>query len=157
MNTADAWLLPLSAEVVVAVGLHELRYVLPDTPALFEIPRTPDYCCRVLLWQEHIVPLMDLASRFGIIPDANALQSSTVVKPIAIVAYRSEETAAVEHGALLLHGLPWRCSITDEQALELPDALGAWRAYTQACIRLEQDPQAVPVLSLNRLFARRRE
>lgn len=158
MKTADAWILPLASRLAVAVGAYELRHVLPDVPALFAIPQAPAYCCRVLLWQERIVPLMDLAARFCFVPEPNSQAcNAAYAQHIAIVAYWSDDSDAVEHGALLLHGLPWRCSVADAQACELPDAFAAWRAYTQACIQLEEDTSVTPVLSLNRLFARRRE
>ncbi|MEI2780026.1 MAG: chemotaxis protein CheW [Candidatus Competibacter sp.] len=61
MAEASAWLLALDAEVRAAVGARELIHLV-QFPTVFEIPDAPPHCRQVLLWQEEIVPVMDVAA-----------------------------------------------------------------------------------------------
>lgn len=151
MSKATAWMLPVTKAMSAAVGEFELVHILPDRPALFRVPRAPDYCRHVVVWQGRIVPLMDLGARFGA-PGRSAgpLAENGVV---GIVAYQSVAADHFEYGALRLEAIPWRCEVTDEQACAFPAWLEVWRPYACACFQPEGPCSAVPILRLDRLFS----
>lgn len=61
MAEASAWLLTLDPQVRAAVGEREMVHLV-QLPTVFDIPDAPRYCRQVLLWQEGIVPILDLAA-----------------------------------------------------------------------------------------------
>ncbi len=142
MSEAEAWLLELGSDLRAAVGLWELIHLIPDPPKLFEIPRCPPYCSRVFLWQEEILPLMDLQTRLLHQP------VQPVPKLIAILGYGEEG----QLGALTLRTPPLRIRVRDEQACALPEEQVHWQRFTLACF-LHEDYGAVPILDLQGLFA----
>lgn len=149
MNKATAWILPITPTVDAAVGELELVHLLPEPPPLFGIPGTPDYCRRVLVWQDRIVPLMDLAERFA----APGRDAASVPGLIGVFAYRPEGGGPTGHGALLLRGIPWRLEVGDDQACPLPAWLAGWAPYAGSCFQPEGPHPAVPILRLGRVFA----
>lgn len=142
MSEADAWLLDLGSGLHAAVGLLELIHLIPDPPERFEIPLCPPYCSRVFLWQEEILPLMDLETRLLHHP------AQAHPKLIAILGYGEEP----QHGALVLNTPPLRIRVRDEQACALPDELAYWQGFTLACFRHTR-LGAVPILDLQGLFS----
>jgi chemotaxis signal transduction protein len=154
MKKASAWILPITQTVSAAVGEFELVHVLPDHPAAFDIPQAPHYCRQVMVWQNRIVPLMDLAMRFQVPGWEPEEKSGTAAnRVIGILAYRAEGAESLEYGALILSAIPRRCEVNDEQACPLPPWLTPWRRYASACFRPEGPHSAIPVLRLDRLFS----
>lgn len=142
-----AWLLPLPGARAVAVGEAELRHILVDPPELHPVPGAPPHCARVLLWEEMVVPLLDL----GRLLDAAApAPPGSAPGRVVIVACRDPLAGALRHGALLLAGVPARVAVSDEDACPPPP--WAPPGVTLACFRGE-DGSAVPVLDLGALLA----
>ncbi|MGZ8218965.1 chemotaxis protein CheW [Methylomagnum sp.] len=151
MSRATAWMLPITKAMSAAVGEFELVHILLDRPVLFDVPRAPAHCRHVLVWQDRIVPLMDLGARFGA-PGRNPgpIAEAGV---IGIVAYQPVATDHFEYGALRLEAIPWRSEVADEQACAFPSWLEVWRPYASACFQPEGPRSAVPILRLDRLLS----
>ena len=147
MSTVAAWLLDLGGGLHAAVGEREMLHVLPDSPRLYEIPRSPPYCRKVLIWQGEILPVMDLARRLSV-HEATAAQSPPL---IVITAFQEQQGVAPRHGALLLGSAPARIRVSDAQACELPQPQSRWRSFAIACFE-HADRGAVPVVDLGRIF-----
>jgi chemotaxis signal transduction protein len=145
---ASAWIISLTDTVSAAVGEFELVHVLPDTPELFTLPKAPHYCRQVFVWQNRIIPVMNLAERFGL--EKNAVTDKRVV--VCIFAYRTEKTALPEYGALFLTAAPKRSEVSDTQACPLPTDLSSWANYVRCCFQDRESKQAIPILKLERLF-----
>jgi chemotaxis signal transduction protein len=146
---APAWIMPITDNLSVAVGQFELVHILPDKPTLFTVPKTPSYCQQVLVWQNKIIPVMSLATRFGEQKDSTIAEHSI----IAIFAYRSEITNLIEYGALFVNNTPRRVEVGNEQASPLPPDLVAWTQYISCCFQETDTEQVIPILKLECLFA----
>jgi len=146
MSEADAWLLNPGPGLQAAVGALELVHLLPDTPTLFEVPHCPPHCHRVLVWQEEILPLVDLATRLMGRPPADTPGL------IAVVAYQEQPNAEPNHGALALDTPPTRIRVNDAHACALPEGQDHWRPLAIACFD-HAGSVPVPVLDLQRLFS----
>lgn len=144
-----AWIISITDNVSVAVGEFELIHILPDNPILFNVPTAPYYCQQVFIWQHKIIPIMNLAARFGL--DNPAMTYDDFV--VGIFAYRAEKTGLFEYGALLLTATPYRTEVSDEQACPLPTDLFAWKHYVRCCFQDTETQKAIPILNLERLFA----
>jgi chemotaxis signal transduction protein len=145
---ANAWIISITDTVSVSVGEFELIHILPDTPELFNVPRAPVYCQQVLVWQNKIIPVMNLAQRFGL-KRPSAINSSVIA---SIFAYRAENTGLPEYGALLLTTTPRRSEVSDDQACPLPSELYLWTHYVRSCFQETETKKAIPILKLELLF-----
>jgi chemotaxis signal transduction protein len=146
MSGVNAWLLDLGDGLHAAVGELELVHVLPDPPTLFEIPQSPAYCRKVLVWEGEMLPLMNLAMRLSVL----AVPKSQVL--VAITAFQEHPGAALRHGALLLGAPPVQIRVNDSLACELPEAQPDWQRLAIACFR-RSDLGPVPVLDLEKVFS----
>lgn len=144
MAEASAWLLTLDAELRAAVGEREMIHLV-QAPALFAIPDTPPYCRHVLLWQDEIVPVLDLAAWLR--------GDRAAAKPplVGIFAYQTP-TATIAYGALPLLAAPARRRVSDDQACALPEQPPGWARVALSCFREGDRP--VPILDLPYLFSR---
>ena len=141
MSEVTAWLLDLGDGLHAAVGEREMIHVLPDPPPLFEIPRSPAYCRKLLIWQDELLPLMNLAGRVAARPVAPAEGQPGPDGLVAIAAYQPHPGEA-----------PARIGVSDADACGLPEALGAWRRYAISCFE-HADIGPVPVLDLRSVFS----
>jgi len=145
MSEVNAWLLDLGEGLLAAVGELELVHLLPDAPALFDVPQSPAYCRKVLVWQQEILPLMNLATRLLGRPAARGGGL------VAVTAYQERPGADPSYGALMLSAPPVRVRVADSQACGLPEAQPGWRHMAIACFEREgRGP--VPVLDLAKVF-----
>jgi chemotaxis signal transduction protein len=145
--TASAWIMPITDSVFISVGEFELVHVLPDQPQLYKVPKAPRYCQQVFIWQDKVIPVMNLAKRFGF-----EQHSLVINRFIAIFAYRAEKTGLLEYGALLLNDTPSRTEVNDEQLCQLPVDLSLWRHCFRSCFRETNLQTSIPILKLERLF-----
>ena len=145
MSEVNAWLLDLGEGLLAAVGALEMVHLLPDEPALFEIPQSPIYCRNVLVWQDEILPLMDLAARLLGRPGPVGQDL------LAVLAFQEYPGAETRNGALLLKAPPIRIHVNDSQACDLPDSPSDWQHLAIACFELAER-RPVPVLDLAKVF-----
>lgn len=143
-----AWIIPITDTVLVAVGEFELVHILPDKPEFFKVPQAPYYCQQVFTWQNRIIPIMNLAARFGY--QTEAIGENYI---IGIFAYRAEITELIEYGALFLNKAPRRIDVGDTQACLVPDHLQALTPYVWSCFQEFGTQKVIPILKLARLFA----
>jgi len=144
----SAWIISITDTVFASVGEFELVHVLPDNPSLYKVPKAPHYCQQVFVWQNKIIPVMNLAVRFGL-----EQESATTHHFISIFAYRAEKTGLLEYGALSLNATPTRTEVSDEQVCKLPTDLSPWRHYFRSCFQETNTQIIIPILKLECLFA----
>jgi chemotaxis signal transduction protein len=138
----NAWLLDFGDACRAAVGARELLHLV-DAPATFAVPLAPDYCRRVVLWQERLLPVMDIAARVGAQP-CNA-------SFLAVIGYQRQRGEYPQFGALMLSSPPRQLAVSDEQTCPLPDEGSAWQELAISCFEHQGAP--VPVLNLRRIFS----
>ncbi len=141
MSLMNAWLLDFGGSYQAAVGARELLHLVNE-PATFAVPYTPEYCRRVVSWQEHLLPVMDIKARLGDAPGEAPF--------LAVVGYQQQRGAYPQFGALMLASPPRQLAVTDEQACPLPEGSSAWRELSISCFDHQGTP--VPVLDLRRIF-----
>ena len=142
MSRMNAWLLDFGGDCRAAVGARELLHLV-DTPVTFAVPCTPEYCRRVVLWQERLLPVMDIATRVGAQPRKAPF--------LAVIGYQRQRGEYPQFGALALSSPPRQLAVSDEQTCQLPDESGAWPELAISCFEHQGAP--VPVLNLSRIFS----
>lgn len=141
---ATAWIIEIAENFFGAVGEFELIHILPDYPQLFKIPKTPDYCQQVFIWQNRIIPMLNPAKKL--------LNIDAQGKTIAIFAYRNQKTNYIEYGALFIANTPNRIEVSDEQAVTLPIHLKPLSIYIQCCFQETDTQNIIPILNIEQLF-----
>ena len=141
MSRVNAWLLDFGNARQAAVGTRELLHLV-DTPVTYAVPYTPEYCRSVVLWQERVLPVMDIAARLGAVPRTAPF--------LAVIGYQQQRGEYPQFGALMLSSPPRQLAVSDEQACELPDDGNAWRELSISCF--DYQGSAIPVLNLARIF-----
>jgi chemotaxis signal transduction protein len=137
----NAWLLDFGGACKAAVGTRELLHLV-DAPATFAVPCTPEYCRSIVLWQERLLPVMDIAARLGARPLAAPF--------LAVIGYQQQRGEYPQFGAFMLSSPPRQLAVSDEQACRLPDENSTWRELALSCFEHQGLP--VPVLNLRRIF-----
>jgi chemotaxis signal transduction protein len=151
-DSAEAWLLSLGAVHRAAVGIYEVVHVLPHAPALFQVPQAPVYCRGVILWEERVLPVVDLRSLASAgAARVDAAHVAGIEQLVAVVAYQTDPSQIAEYGALLLAAVPARITVTNQQGCEFDPALAPWASFSSSCFR-HPNLGAVPVLDLRRVF-----
>jgi chemotaxis signal transduction protein len=135
--------LTLDFEFRAAVGERELVHLI-ETPTLLDAPRTPYYCRQILVWNNLLLPAMDLAAWLRGQP---ARRQRTLA---GVVAYQARAGAEPDYGALLLAAIPERARVTDEQACAPPERPSGWRTLAISCFQGGGRP--VPILDLPFIF-----
>lgn len=146
MAESTAWVLALDQQLLAAVGEREMVHLI-ETPTLLEVPRSPFYCRQVLVWNDAVLPAMDLAAWLRGQP-AHRTQ-----KLAGVFGYQTRSGADPEYGALLLADIPTRIHVTNEQACALPKQPNNWRSLAISCFR--QGDQPIPILDLPHIFTGR--
>lgn len=143
MPESTAWVLVLDRQLLAAVGERELVHLI-EMPVLLDVPRSPPYCRQVLVWNDTVLPAMDLAAWLREEPT----QSRQTLA--GVVAYQTQPDADPEYGALLLAGIPERVRVADDQACALPARPPNWRMLAISCFRQGERP--IPILDLPHIF-----
>jgi hypothetical protein len=149
-----SWIIPITSSHSVAVGEFELVHILPDQPVLFDIVQSPAYCHQVLIWQDRIVPVLDIVSRFGLIDESHTDKTNAL---IGICAYTPKQSVDFQYGALLMSNTPYHYEVSNEQSCDLPTDFIPWGYFLSSCFCIQRTQQVIPVLRLERLFASPRQ
>lgn len=115
MSLSTAWLLQCGEKLSIAVGDREM-VELVQGQASHPVPGSPAHCSSVLIWQESIVPIMDLA----------ILYSGTVLEPgnsyLCLLNYQEAPSLPIQQLALRVSEAPERIHVDDAQFCEMsPD------------------------------------
>ena len=141
---APAWMLDCGGGVVVATGLANVLHVIEDTSALFRVPMAPAHCNRVLLWQQRVLPAVDLAALLiGAAPPAPRLYA-------CVLGWRVSRNDT-EYGVLLARGLPRRITVSDDQRIRPSDSdAERWRGIGLSFFSYHK--RATPIVDPASLF-----
>jgi chemotaxis signal transduction protein len=143
-----AWIISITDTLSVAVGEFELVHILPDMPELFHVPNAPPYCQQVFIWENKIIPVMNLAEKLCL--EQHSATHSRIV--ISIFAYRINRIGVAEYCALFSDSVPHQIDISDEQACPLSADLYSWTPYFRSCFQEAETKKIIPILKLERLF-----
>ncbi|OUS14859.1 hypothetical protein A9Q88_13800 [Gammaproteobacteria bacterium 50_400_T64] len=144
-DTSPAWLLDISGGLTVAVAAQDVIYVFPQVPQVVPVPQTPDHVTGVLVWQQRLVPAIDLGMYLDLKQTANDEIQAEVMVLVAL--------AGSKLGALVLRQIPERVDVADSRQCDLPPVLHGWDCLAPSCF-MHEVRGVVPILDLNTVFGR---
>lgn len=145
MSESTAWILDVGQSIRIAIGDLEMVH-LEEQPKLHAIPKTPDYCQHVFIWQGNVIPVIDLA--IGM----KGQDSLSEMSYIAVIRYLSATTGELMQAALLLTKMPVKIKIDDKFACSLPKKFHDLKILAISCFKLEGE--SIPILDLAAIFSR---
>ncbi len=143
-RTSSAWRLALDRRTFAAIGERELLHLL-EMPTLLAAPMGPHYCRQALIWNDRLLPALDLAAWLHHAPEPEPWLLA------GIVAGLPHPGGEPEFAALRLAAIPTRQSVTDAFACALPMQPAGWRSLAWACFRC--DGQPAPILDLAHILS----
>ena len=142
----SAWVMQIDRMLNLAVGQFEIVHIV-DQPELFLIPQAPEYCKHVIIWNENIVPVMNVSSWLS--NDAQAKDAGIV----AILVYKNSQ-GELQYGGIKLGNAPTLGKVTNSQQCELAGDNEKLKGISLSCFK-SSGGEAVPVLNVEKLFSRR--
>jgi len=145
MSLVPAWLMQIDRMSRVALGQLELVHIIPS-PEYVEIPKSHDFCKRVVLWNKKIIPVMDISMLVNKVPayvENNA---------VAIAIYRDANSDAIKYGGIQLTDMPVLEKVDNSQAVSKAELPEKWNGVSISCFKLVEN-EVVPVLDVCRLFS----
>jgi chemotaxis signal transduction protein len=144
MASSNAWVLPLGDSLSAAVGQFEIVHIV-HYPALFPVPGTPHYCNRVLVWQDQILPALDLSAWLT----GRASQQNQNL--VAIANYPDPTGSDMHYAGILLADIPSQVIVDDGEACDLPATPIGWGQLAISCF--QQAGQTIPIIDLQTVFS----
>jgi chemotaxis signal transduction protein len=143
VDGVSAWLLSISQAENVAVGEFEFIHIV-DQPEYFSVPQAPEFCKQVILWNENIVPVMNLSSWFS------GQKQDETNAIVAILIYKNLEDE-LSYGGLKLVKIPALIQVNNDLGCLLPDKLDKWKEISLSSFKSENE-DVIPILDVATLF-----
>ncbi|MCB1808282.1 MAG: hypothetical protein KDJ99_24980, partial [Candidatus Competibacteraceae bacterium] len=140
-DQSHAWLLaPLGMRPVI-VAQHAVQQYLTDFH-LLAVPFTPAHCSTAIIWQERIVPVLNLGGLAG--------ESYRSGFKLAVLAYQQEPLTPLHYVALAVAEAPERISVADDDVCDPPaEDVELWAILAQTWVKRDNLP--TPIISIAKL------
>lgn len=145
MHGVDAWVLAIAPDINVAVGQFELVHIV-NQPVYLPIPQAPEYCKQVILWNENIIPVMNLLSFFLDEDQQDACLA------VAVLVYENKQGDFV-YGGVKLIDIPVIEKVFNEQQCKTPSALPKMENLTVSSY-MSTSGIITPILNVSSTFSR---
>ncbi len=146
VKTSRAWLLDFGNNQQAAVGHHEMWQIILS-PTLFNIPSTPTYCNNVMVFQGHILPVVNIPNLLG--KESTSMVDRNVV---GITVFQDNPANPIRYGCLLLANMPQNIYVSDDSACKLPDDKRYWEYLAISCF--SYNDVVIPVINFASLFSK---
>ncbi|MEK7991899.1 MAG: hypothetical protein VSS52_012890 [Thiotrichaceae bacterium] len=138
-----AWLLDFGQGLRAAVGAHEMSHILMEAD-IFNIPRCPIYCNEVIVWENEILPILDV----GALLTGRQIERDNDLLGVAVYQLTDIHITYV---AMHLVDLPQSIYVMDDSGCPLPDYQEVWKPFAISCFKHEET--TIPVIDLAFLFS----
>ena len=129
----------------VSVSQMELVHII-NRPDPVSIPGAPDYCGNIIIWNDNILPVVDIATLYK----HGMPQSSHEV--VAVIIYRDQNND-IQYGGIGLYASPELEHVENQQVCAVPDQPECLRTISLSCF-ISKDGHEVPILDMGKLFSR---
>ncbi len=137
-------MLAIDCDNKVVVGEFELVYIVNQAEYI-HVPQTPEYCKQVIIWNDKIVPVVDLSSWFSLNDQYDDC------KAIAILTYEGEQ-GDLQYGGLKLIDISILESVTNEQFCHLSKQQRKMETISLSSY-ISKNGEVVPILNIPSVFS----
>ena len=146
MSEISAWIMKANEKLFVSVSQMELVHIINE-PSYMLIPGTPAYCCNVVIWNDNILPVINL---FCLIDSSYSVNPKQGV--VAVIIYR-DNNQNINYGGINLIDTPILEPVKNKQVCLLPDTYTKLQNISLSCFK-NKDGNKVPILDTSKLFSR---
>ena len=144
MSEAAAWLMQIDRLTRVAVGQLELIHII-SSPEYIEVPKAPGYCQRIVVWNNKIIPVVDISM---LVAGTSAFYQNNAV---AVALYKDPGSDEIKYGGIQLTDMPLLEKITNEQGVARSDLSSMWHPYAVSGFK-SAEKEIVPIIDIRQLF-----
>lgn len=144
MSKAAAWIMKANDSSYAAISQMELAHIIND-PVFVRVPRSPDHCQNIIIWNDNILPVVDLGKLY------DATGSHPRHNVVAVIIFRDVNND-FHHGGIALSSSPVLEYVNNSQSCTISNQAGSLEDLTLACFTSEQGHQ-VPILDMTKLFS----
>ena len=145
MSNAAAWVMKVNDSMYASVSQMELVHIV-NGPEPVSIPRAPSYCKNIIVWNDNILPVVDLASMFGISCNNDKYDV------VAVTIYR-DGSDKINYGGLRLFDSPELEDVENGQVCNIPEFPQCLRSISLSCF-ISKNGYEVPILDMGKVFSR---
>ena len=144
MSEVAAWLMQIDRLSKVAVGQLELIHIIA-APEYIEVPKAPEYCKRVVIWNGRVIPVVDLSML------VNKTSAYYQHNAVAVALYSAGAGKELKYGGIQLTDMPGLDKVSNEQHIAESELPRNWKPVSISGDRGKEN-DIVPILDLPRLF-----
>ena len=144
MNNAAAWVMNVGEGLYVAVSRAELVHIL-DSPYCVRIPQAPAYCNHTAIWNDALLPIMDISYLLG-------HTTGSHVRDVVAVTIFKDKQGEHHYGGIRQAAPPELEYVTNDQICTPPVHLDRLAPASVSWF-LSQDGHPVPILDVANLFS----
>lgn len=145
MGKAAAWIMNVDETLFASVSQMELVHII-NNPCYTHIPGAPDYCRKVIIWNDNILPVVDMSHIL------NTDHVTTGSEVVAVIIYRNFKNE-IHYGGIVLSGSPNLEFVDNEQICKFPDHSNNLQDISLSCFT-SKDGHIVPILDITKIFSR---
>ncbi len=140
-QSAEAWLLECGPTRVLVSAIN-LLHVVEDTSLRFHLPMAPAHCNSVFVWQQQLMPVVDLPVLINL--------PTAACQYFCVLGWK-DDTGLTEYGVLGASTFPQRVTIADSQSVT-PSAeeISQWQDH--ALCFVSHRGKTIPIIDVARLF-----
>jgi len=146
MSKAAAWVMKIDEKLYASVSRMELVHIV-NKPESAHIPRAPVYCQKIIIWNDSLLPVMDLSCLL------NDSKPSTACNVVAVIMYRDSRNEEIHYGGISLADTPELEYVDNTQVCEFPDNKEKLQAISLSCFKSSKMCE-VPILDISKVFSR---
>ncbi len=144
MSKAAAWIMNINEQSYASVSQMELVHIINE-PCYTAIPGAPAYCRNVIVWNDNILPVIDLTGLLS----TTGIQSKREV--VAVIIYRNSNDE-IHYGGIVLAKSPDLEFVENTQICSLPTHTQKLKDIALSCFK-SRSGHEVPILDMTRVFA----
>lgn len=144
MSKAAAWIMKINETIYISVSQMELVHIISN-PAIIPVPRAPAYCQNIIIWNDNVLPVVDISQLLDGANDSYYNQS------VAVITYRDHNNI-IQYGGILLADSPVLEHVNNDQLCQLSGDTMNLHAISLSCFTSKKGFQ-VPIIDMSKLFS----
>ena len=145
MGRSAAWVIKVDESLYASVSQMELVHII-NQPELIRIPGVPAYCQNLLIWNDNILPVLNISWL------VNDMTPGTGREVVAVLIYRDSRNN-IQYGGISLLESPELEYVDNDQVSALPEQAQQLKTIALSCFT-SANGHDVPILDISRLFSR---
>lgn len=144
MSKAAAWVMKVDESLYTSVSQMELVHII-DKPYFVNIPKAPEYCQNIVIWNENILPVVDLSCLL------NDTKSRNICDFVAVIIYR-DCNSEIHYGGVKLVDSPELEYVDNNQLCNIPEHSMNIQTISLSCF-ISKDGHETPILDMSKVFS----